>query len=68
MKQGSNEPKESRVAKRARLENIQKARESGKKYILPMTAALFVMIAAIFLYRYGFGEAKTVIKASSIIS
>lgn len=64
MKTVSNEPKESREARRQRLENIQRARIMGRKYILPTLGALFALIVVLFFYRYGFGETRTLVKAS----
>ena len=53
------EQPESREAKRIRLQNNRKAKETAKKYVYPTVIALFSLLVGFFFYKYGFGTSSS---------
>lgn len=51
--------KEKSSEKRKRRENLTKAREQARRYVVPMLVLLFTLLAAFLVYRFGMGTKLT---------
>lgn len=54
-----NTKKEKSAEKRKRKENTIKAREQARRYVLPLIALIFALLAAFLVYRFGMGTNLT---------
>lgn len=54
-----NTKKEKSAEKRKRKENTIKAREQAHRYVVPLIALIFSLLAAFLIYRFGMGSKLT---------
>lgn len=54
-----NTKKEKSAEKRKRKENTIKAREQARRYVVPLIALVFSLLAAFLVYRFGMGTNLT---------
>ena len=64
----SGAKKEKGADKRKRRENIVKAREHARRYVIPIVILLFSLLAAFLIYRFGMGTKLTSEERSKIRS